>query len=115
MNQLFTYGTLRPGHANAHILGNMGGKWQIGYVRGVVHILDWGPDQGLPALVLDPQAEKIEGLLFSTEKLADNWEMLDDFEGFQYQRVMVDVELESGEMVQAWTYQMHSTAKSAHI
>jgi hypothetical protein len=40
--------------------------------------------------------------------------MLDDFEGFQYQRVMVDVELESGEMVHAWTYQMHPTAKSAH-
>jgi gamma-glutamylcyclotransferase (GGCT)/AIG2-like uncharacterized protein YtfP len=58
MNQLFTYGTLRPNQENAHILGNMveNGKRLCTWV---VHILDWGPDKGLPALVLDPQAEKL--------------------------------------------------------
>ena len=34
----------------------------------------------------------VEGYLFSTEKLAENWQMLDDFEGFQYQRVTADIE-----------------------
>ena len=114
MNQLFAYGTLRPGQPNAHILAEIGGEWQKAYVRGVVQTLDWGPDAGLPALVIDPQAAPVEGLLFSTEKLAEHWQMLDDFEGFQYQRVIVEVELESGEKVQAWTYQMHPTAKQTH-
>lgn len=112
MNRLFAYGTLRPGQPNQHILGDLDGKWQKAYVRGVVHTLDWGPDEGLPALVIDAQAAQVEGLLFSTDELAHHWQMLDDFEGFQYQRVIVDVELESGDIVQAWTYQMHPTAKS---
>ncbi len=112
MNQLFVYGTLCPNKANAHILEQIGGTWIKASVRGIIHILDWGPDQGLKAIVLDPQAEWVEGYLFSTEKLAENWQMLDDFEGFQYERVIVDVMLESGETVKAWTYQMNAHAKN---
>lgn len=112
MNQLFVYGTLCPNKANAHILEQIGGTWTKASVRGIIHILDWGPDQGLKAIVLDPQAEWVEGYLFSTEKLAENWQMLDYFEGFQYERVVVDVMLESGETVKAWTYQMNAHAKN---
>ncbi|OCZ69371.1 gamma-glutamylcyclotransferase family protein [Acinetobacter pittii] len=112
MNQLFVYGTLCPNKANAHILEQIGGTWTKASVRGIIHILDWGLDQGLKAIVLDPQAEWVEGYLFSTEKLAENWQMLDDFEGFQYERVIVDVMLESGETVKAWTYQMNAHAKN---
>ena len=32
--------------------------------------------------------------------------MLDDFEGFQYERISVEVILESGEKTDAWTYVM---------
>lgn len=106
MNQLFVYGTLCPGRENQHILQSIGGEWLKGGVRGVVHTLDWGPDIGLPAIVLDSTASIVEGYVFKTEKLAQNWEMLDDFEGMQYERVKVDVELESGETVQAWIYVM---------
>ncbi|MBN6514580.1 gamma-glutamylcyclotransferase family protein [Acinetobacter pittii] len=112
MNQLFVYGTLCPNKANAHILEQIGGMWTKASVRGIIRILDWGPDQGLKAIVLDPRAEWVEGYLFSTEKLAENWQMLDDFEGFQYERVIVDVMLESGETVKAWTYQMNAHAKN---
>ena len=52
--------------------------------------------------------------MFSTEKLAENWQMLDDFEGFQYQRVTADIKLESGEYVKAWTYQINMQAKAPH-
>ncbi|MFP5064547.1 gamma-glutamylcyclotransferase family protein [Acinetobacter pittii] len=112
MNQLFVYGTLCPNKANTHILEQIGGTWTKASVRGIIHILDWGPDQGLKAIVLDLQAEWVEGYLFSTEKLTENWQMLDDFEGFQYERVIVDVMLESGETVKAWTYQMNAHAKN---
>ncbi len=50
--------------------------------------------------------------MFSTEKLAENWQMLDDFEGFQYQRVIADIKLESGEYIKAWTYQMNAQANT---
>lgn len=112
MNQLFVYGTLCPNQANAHILEQIGGNWTKASVRGVIYILDWGPDKGLKALELESQAGWVEGYLFSSEKLAENWQMLDDFEGFQYQRVIADVKLESGEIIKAWTYQMNVHAKN---
>jgi hypothetical protein len=57
------------------------------YVSWCVHILDWGPDKGLPALVRST-SRCIEGYLFSTEKLAETCKC-DEFEGFQYQRVLI--------------------------
>ena len=107
MNQLFVYGTLCPNRENAHILGRIGGDWQKASVHGTIHILDWGPDKGLPAIILNDKDSLVEGYLFSTEKLAENWQMLDDFEGFQYKRVQVKTFLDSGEIVQAWTYVMN--------
>ena len=106
MNQLFVYGTLCPNRENAHILGGIGGDWQKAAVHGTVHILDWGPDQGLPAIILNEQDPLVDGYLFITEKLEQNWQMLDDFEGFQYERISVEVILESGEKTDAWTYVM---------
>ena len=106
MNQLFVYGTLCPNRENAHILGGIGGDWQKASIHGTIHILDWGPDKGLPALVLAEQDPLIMGYLFSTEKLEENWQMLDEFEGFQYERVVAEVILESGEKIDAWTYVM---------
>ena len=107
MNQLFVYGTLCPNRENAHILGGIGGDWQKAAVHGTIHILDWGPDKGLPAIILNDKDSLVEGYLFRTEKLAENWQMLDDFEGFQYKRVQVKTFLDSGEIVQAWTYVMN--------
>lgn len=115
MNRLFAYGTLCPNRENVHILANIGGNWQKGWVNGVVHTLDWGPDQGLPALVLDEQADLVQGFIFSTENLAQHWQMLDDFEGFQYERVRVNVKLESGDTLECWTYQMNPDAKAQYV
>ncbi|WHR56998.1 gamma-glutamylcyclotransferase family protein [Acinetobacter haemolyticus] len=106
MNRLFVYGTLCPNRENAHILGAIEGDWQQARVHGTVYVLDWGPDKGLPAIVLNSQDPFVEGYLFSSEKLDENWKMLDDFEGFQYQRVQTEVILTSGECIDAWTYVM---------
>ena len=106
MNQLFVYGTLCPNRENAHILAGIGGDWEKASIHGTIHILDWGPDKGLPAIVLNQQDTEVDGFLFSTDKLEQQWQMLDDFEGFQYERVVVDVSVDSGEKIQAWTYVM---------
>ena len=107
MNRLFVYGTLCPNRENAHILAGIGGDWEKASIHGTIHILDWGPDKGLPAIILNDKDSLVEGYLFRTEKLAENWQMLDDFEGFQYKRVQVKTFLDSGEIVQAWTYVMN--------
>lgn len=115
MNRLFAYGTLCPNRENAHIMANIDGLWQKAYVRGVIHTLDWGPDQGLPAIVLDSGAPQVAGFLFSSDELDQHWDRLDEFEGFQYERVQVEIQLETGEKLEAWTYQMNQNArKSAH-
>ena len=110
MNQLFVYGTLCPNRENAHILGGIGGDWQQASVHGTIHILDWGPDRGLPAMVLNEADPLVEGYLFSTDKLEQNWQMLDDFEGMQYQRVEAQVQLPDGGTTLAWTYVMKPQA-----
>lgn len=110
MNHLFVYGTLCPERENAHWLENIGGTWNKAYIHGVVHILDWGPDKGLTAIKLDSTAPKVEGFIFSTEKLAQHWDALDEFEGIQYQRVQATVELETGEQATAWVYEMKNAA-----
>ena len=73
-----------------------------------------GTRQRLKSFRVRSEAAWVEGYLFSTEKLAENWQMLDDFEGFQYQRVIADIKLESGEYVKAWTYQINMQAKASH-
>lgn len=113
MQRLFTYGTLCPGRENAHILADIDGQWCKAFVKGVVHVLDWGPDRGLTAIVLDQQADKVAGYLLSSEELEAHWPHIDAFEGFQYQRVEVEVELESGELLRAWIYVMQPKPDSA--
>lgn len=106
MNTLFVYGTLRPNQPNEHILAPLGGRWQKGYVHGIVHTLDWGPDIGLPAIVLDPIAAQVEGLFFIHDQLDAHLPMLDEFEGLQYQRVKVQGFDDNGHCVDAWVYIM---------
>jgi gamma-glutamylcyclotransferase (GGCT)/AIG2-like uncharacterized protein YtfP len=50
MNALFVYGTLRPGHSNAHILENIGGEWLAGSVSGTFYERGWGAAADFPEL-----------------------------------------------------------------
>lgn len=110
MNHLSVYGALCPDRENSHWLENIGGTLQKATVNGVVHTLDWGPDKGLPAIVLDQEAPLVEGYCFSTENLSQHWPALDEFEGMQYQRVQVMIKLDSGEQKSAWVYEMKNAA-----
>lgn len=104
MNKLFVYGTLCPGQSNAYLLENIGGTWEKGVVRGTLHPEGWGAALGYPAIILDEKGAIVEGFLFSSEKLMDNWKALDEFEGEAYERLMTDVELENKTIVEAYIY-----------
>jgi hypothetical protein len=46
----------------------------------------------------------VQGFVFSSEHLDANWKLLDDFEGEGYERVPVQVTLNSGERVDSFIY-----------
>ncbi len=64
---------------------------------------------GFPGLVLDPAGQEVQGLVFSSEKLAEFWPELDEFEGEQYARVPVEAALAEGGTVEAYIYVLSPT------
>ena len=103
-NRLFVYGTLGPGRPNAHILEALGGQWLDAYVIGRLVKAGWGAKSGFPALVIDAAGDRIDGFLFTSEKLEESWPMLDAFEGEEYMRVPAQVHLPDGQLVGAQVY-----------
>ena len=105
MERLFVYGTLRPGHSNAHIMDNIGGEWQPGYVPGTFYERGWGAAADFPGIVLDKNGPRGPGFLFLSANLEAHWAMLDAFEE-GYDRIAVEVTTDEGQRVTAWTYQL---------
>jgi gamma-glutamylcyclotransferase (GGCT)/AIG2-like uncharacterized protein YtfP len=73
-------------------------------VRGRLVELGWGAAMGYPAIVLDPEGDRVSGYLFRAERLAKAWPRIDAFEGEQYRRTRTSVELECGGGVAAFIY-----------
>ncbi|NIF31210.1 gamma-glutamylcyclotransferase [Enterobacter sp. Cy-643] len=105
MESLFVYGTLRPGHENAHIMENIGGEWLPGYVRGTFYERGWGAAADFPGIVLDKNGPEVHGYLFLSQNLSEHWAMLDEFEA-GYDRVKVEVSTPDGRTVIAWIYEL---------
>lgn len=105
MKPLFVYGTLQPGHSNAHILEDIGGKWLAGTVNGIFFERGWGAAADFPGILLDSRAGLVKGFLFFSDNLTPHWPMLDEFEE-GYDRVDVDVTTDEGEKITAWIYQL---------
>ena len=103
-NRLFVYGTLGPGRPNAHILEGIGGEWSEAFVIGKLVNAGWGAKSGYPALMVDTVGERIDGFLFTSAKLQENWPMLDTFEGEEYERVAVKAHLSDGTTTTAQVY-----------
>ncbi len=105
MKPLFVYGTLRPGQSNAHILENIGGEWQPGYITGTYYASGAGPATGFPGIIAAEHGSRIEGSLFISPQLENHWPMLDDFEEV-YDRITVQVTTTEGNKMSAWVYQL---------
>ena len=59
---------------------------------------------GSPSICLSRAGQAIEGYVFISENLLAHWAALDEFEGAEYQRVTVEVQLEGGEWMQSEIY-----------
>ena len=104
MERLFVYGTLQPGGPNEHVLNEIGGDWSPAVVTGRLLEAGWGAGMGYPGLVLDPSGETIPGHVFTSDRLTDHWDELDEFEGAEYQRTLAWVRLNNAEEVEAYIY-----------
>jgi gamma-glutamylcyclotransferase (GGCT)/AIG2-like uncharacterized protein YtfP len=87
---------LAPGRQNHGQLRDLAGRWLVGQVRGSLVEAGWGAELGYPALVLDPEGQRIEVFVFESEALLHHWDRLDAFEGHGYRRTAVDVATDEG-------------------
>ena len=109
MNSLFVYGTLRPNEPNAHILEKIGGIWKKGFVIGNLVESGWGAALGSPGIEVRCDGQKVYGYLFISDHLDEHWSWLDAFEGKEYQRTIVDVFLDDGEVFQSQIYAVRNS------
>lgn len=103
-NRLFVYGTLAPGRPNEHVLAGVPGEWEAATVRGTLLPDGWGAAVGFPAIIMDDHGPEVRGFVFSSQKLGEHWERLDEFEGEGYERVLTTALLEGGETTEAHIY-----------
>lgn len=101
-SHLFVYGTLRRGsrikiarlfHANSEFLGT--GRMQGCLTRS-------RPHRGV--VQSKKPGEWIKGEVFQLNDPSELLPILDEYEGTEYQRVSVPVELDSGKRMRAWMY-----------
>jgi gamma-glutamylcyclotransferase (GGCT)/AIG2-like uncharacterized protein YtfP len=103
---LIVYGTLAPNAPNHKVVEHIKGSWQPGIVRGSLEKLGWGAElgyYGFKPTAKNKQAEIKAFVLFS-EDLVANWQMLDDFEGDGYRRILAVYELENGQIGVGYIY-----------
>ena len=101
--RLAVYGSLAPGQSNHHQLAGLAGEWRAATVRGWKVESGWGAAQGYPGLRPDPDGPQVAVLVFSSDDLAAHWARLDAFEGDEYERVQIAVDV-GGETVTAQIY-----------
>lgn len=98
--RLAVYGTLAPGENNHHVIAQIQGTWEGGWVAGELGRI--GP---YPAFRWNPRANRIRVQLLSSPHLPRHWERLDRFEGSAYRRILAPVTIHAGAVKLANLYE----------
>jgi gamma-glutamylcyclotransferase (GGCT)/AIG2-like uncharacterized protein YtfP len=91
--RLAVYGSLAPGKKNHHMMAGMEGTWRKATLRGSLLNRGWGAGQGYLGFAWDGTETPIPAQVFTSRDLPQHWQRLDEFEGAEYRRVLVPVEL----------------------
>jgi gamma-glutamylcyclotransferase (GGCT)/AIG2-like uncharacterized protein YtfP len=73
------------------MLADYTGTWTRGRVRGDLVNAGWGAAGGFPGLIPRPDGPWVEVHVFESPELRNAWKRLDEFEGIEYERVLIDV------------------------
>lgn len=103
MDKLFVYGTLQPNHSNHYILQNIGGVCEKATLFGYQFDKEWENQTGYPGIIKS-DSSKVKGYLFTSKKLQENLQLLDDFETEAYMRKIVPITLNDNTNVNAYVY-----------
>lgn len=101
MDRLFVYGSLQPGAPNAHVVDGAG-SWASGTVVGVLDDAGWGSALGYPGLRSVGDGSPVRGFVLSAQRLP--WDVIDAFEGDDYERISTIVDLDDGSAVDAFVF-----------
>ncbi|MBX2846917.1 MAG: gamma-glutamylcyclotransferase [Acidiferrobacterales bacterium] len=111
MQRLFVYGTLAPNQENHYLLEDIIGQWQTATLKGWERDQQWERYSGYPGIKRSNKNSTVNGHLLSSETLSEYWPRLDEFEGSEYQRVIVNVGLENGDFVKAYAYRIRRSGQ----
>jgi|SRR5689334_18540021 len=97
-HRLAVYGSLAPGKKNHHMMAGMEGSWRAAVLRGSLRNEGWGAGEGFPGFLWDGTHAAVAAQVFSSRDLPRHWQRLDEFEGDEYRRILVPVEIEGGKI-----------------
>lgn len=98
-NIFIVYGTLAPNRPNYSKVEHIKGEWKEGIVRGKLDSKGWGADLGYNGYIpTSTEQEEIKASILFSQEMPANWQMLDDFEGKGYKRILAKYELDNGEI-----------------
>lgn len=107
--RLACYGTLVPGGVNHHMLDSVPGDWSPCELRGRV---EWAGE--FPGYTWNSDGGRVKAHLLRSSALPMHWARLDEFEGDDYRRHIVPVEIESG-LVFAYVYEIQKQRNDRRI
>jgi gamma-glutamylcyclotransferase (GGCT)/AIG2-like uncharacterized protein YtfP len=97
--RLVVYGSLAPGEANHFLVAGLSGEWRRCHIRG--HL---GHYRGFKSFRYDPQGPEHPAWLLASAELPRVIFELDDFEGEEYERIMIPARV-NGHWVMAQVYE----------
>ena len=97
-HRLAVYGSLAPGKKNHHVMAGAQGTWRQAVLRGSLRNAGWGAGEGFPGFLWDGTSAPVAAQVFSSPDLPQHWQRLDEFEGREYARILVPVEIGDGEI-----------------
>ena len=93
---LIVYGTLAPNAPNHSKIEHIKGKWMKGLVRGRLEKEGWGAEMGYYGIQPDLDGDEIPAYMLYSDDLENHWTWLDEFEGKEYERILILFEIENG-------------------
>lgn len=99
VNRLTSYGTLRPGESNYHQVETISGEWIAGTIKGSQF-----EKGGYPVFKWNEEGDTHSVQVLLSNELSNHWQRLDNFEGPNYERILIPVQTESHGCIISYVY-----------